>query len=354
MQTGFKTTLGQIADHVGGEPVGDLSLLIQGISDPAHAKPGDLVFADSERVMPLIEECPATAALVPSGVTPSKPHIRTDNPRLAFARALELFAPRLEHPVGVHPTAVVGDGFQPGEGTWVGPYAVIGDNVALGDHTVIGPQCYVGDRVSIGADTLVHAGVCIHHDVTIGNRVILHSGTVIGADGFGYIKEMSPPFKVPQLGTVVIEDDVELGANAMVDRATLGVTRIGAGSKIDNQVQIAHNVQVGRNCLICAQTGISGSTVLEDSIVLGGQVGVGDHITIGEGSVVGAQGGVISDLPAGSFVSGYPAGPHREKMKVEAAIKRVPELLRTIRQLSRRVSELEAEIQGHREETPND
>lgn len=350
METAFKTTLGQIADHVGGEAIGDLSLVIEGISDPAHAKPGDLVFAESERVIPAVEECPAVAALVPSGLALSKPHVRVDNPRLAFARLLELFAPPFEHPTGIHPTATVGEGFLCGEKTWVGPHAVIGDHVTLGDRTVVGPQCYVGDRVSVGTDTLLYAGVCVHHDVTIGHRVILHSGAVIGADGFGYIKEMSPPLKVPQLGTVVIEDDVELGANAMVDRATLGVTRIGAGSKIDNQVQIAHNVQVGRNCLICAQTGISGSTILEDSIVLGGQVGVGDHITIGEGSVVGAQGGVISDLPRGSFVSGYPAGPHREKMKVEAAIKRVPELLRTIRQLSRRIGELEDEIQALRAE----
>jgi len=353
MQTGFSTTLGEIADCVSGTLVGETTLPITGVSDIDHSGPGDVVFAESDRVVPKAETCDASAVLVPPGTDCAKPHVRVDSPRLAFALVLEMFSPPKPQRRGIHAAATVGEGLTAGEDVWVGPQAVIGDNVSLGDRTTIGPHCYLGDGVTVGEDSVINAGVCVHHDVSIGSRVIVHSGTTIGADGFGYIKEMSPPLKVPQLGTVVIEDDVELGAGVMVDRATLGATRIGAGSKIDNQVQIAHNVQIGENCLICAQTGISGSTVLEDSIVLGGQVGIGDHLTIGEGTIVGAQGGVISDLQPGSFVSGYPAGPHREKMKVEAAIKRVPELLRTIRQLLRRVDELDAEVKtlrGDRDE----
>lgn len=344
MQTGFTTTLGEIASHVGGELAGDANLEITGVSSLQHAQPGDIAFAESERVLPEAAASAASALLVPVGLDCGKPCVRTGDPRLAFARVLELFSPAPPQRRGVHPTAVIGEGFTGGADVWVGPHAVVGDGVTLGDRTSLGPLCSVGDGATLGADCRLHAGVYLYHDVSLGNGVIIHSGTVVGADGFGYIKEMSPPHKIPQLGTVIIDDDVEIGANVMIDRATLGATRIGAGSKIDNQVQIAHNVQVGENCLICAQTGISGSTVLEDSIILGGQVGIGDHLTIGERSVVGAQGGVISDIPAGSFVSGYPAGPHREKMKVEAAIKRVPDLLRTIRQLMRRVDELDAQL----------
>ncbi|NCO42431.1 MAG: UDP-3-O-(3-hydroxymyristoyl)glucosamine N-acyltransferase [Armatimonadetes bacterium CG_4_10_14_3_um_filter_66_18] len=350
MQSGFATTLGDLANHVGGELVGDASLLLSGIADVDHARHGDVVFVESERVLPQAENGEASAVLLPPALSSRKPFVRTGTPRLAFARAMELFAPPRPQCSGIHPSATVGKGVTLGDGVWIGPQAVLGDNVTIGARARIGPQCYVGDRASVGDDSQIHPGVYLYHDVRVGKRVIIHSGTVLGADGFGYIKEMSPPYKVPQLGTVEVEDDVELGANVMVDRATLGVTRIGAGSKIDNLVQIAHNVQVGRNCLICAQTGISGSTVLEDSIILGGQVGVGDHLTIGQGTVVGAQGGVISDLAPGSFVSGYPAGPHREKMKVEAAIKRVPDLLRTIRQLMQRVEELDAELGTLREE----
>ena len=238
----------------------------------------------------------------------------------------------------------MGEDVRIGEGTSIGPLVVIGDNVTIGDHVAIGALTTIGDDTIIGDACCIHSQVSIKNKVRIGNHVILHTGSVIGSEGFGFYRENGRHEKMPQIGTVIIHDNVEIGANTTIDRGTIGPTIIGEGTKIDNLVQIAHNVRVGRHCIICAQTGLSGSTTIGDNVMLGGQSGVGDHISVGDNVVVGARGGVISDLPSQSYVSGYPAGPHREKMKVEAAIRRTPHLVKTIRELRRQVDELSTEL----------
>jgi UDP-3-O-[3-hydroxymyristoyl] glucosamine N-acyltransferase len=309
-----------------------------------HAQEGDIVFVEKEKRLPEALHSPATAVIVPRNLHHlDKPGILTDHPRHAFARILQLLSEATPARQGIDPTVRMGTNVTLGQDVSIGAYTIVGSNVKLGNRARIGPSCFIGDDASVGDDCVLHARVTLQHEVTLGNRVKIHSGCVIGADGFGYFPVNGEHQKMPQIGTVILEDDVELGANTTVDRGTFGPTRIGRGTKIDNLVQIAHNVRIGEHCILCAQTGISGSTTIGNGVVIGGQAGIGDHITIGDGTVIAARGGVISDLPPHSFVSGYPAGPHRDKMKVEAAIRRVPELLKTVRALSRTVASLSAE-----------
>jgi len=339
-------TLKEVADKLGGEAIGPDGLVIAGASSYESAGETDLTFADHPRLLPTIEQSRAAAVLVPRAVESStKPIIRIDNPRLAFAQALGFFWPRQRPEPGVHPTAVVGADVRLGAGVHIGPHVVIGDNVRLGDEVELHALTYVGDSVEIGDGTIIYPRVSIYRQVRIGKRCIIHSGTVIGSDGFGFVRdEAGAHFKVPQVGTVIIEDDVEIGANCGVDRATTDATIIGHGTKIDNLVQVGHNCRVGANCIICGQVGLSGSVEIGDGVVLAGQAGIADHITVGAGATVCAQAGVIGDLPAGAFVSGYPAAPHREKLKAEAALRRLPDALSELRALRRRIEALEARL----------
>ena len=337
-------TLREVAERLGGEAVGPAGLVIAGASSYESATESDLTFADSARLLPAIEQSRAAAVIVPREVESSaKPIIRTDNPRLAFAQALELFWPRRRPEPGLDRTAVIGANVQIGPRVYVGPYVVIGDGARLGSGVELHALACVGEGAAIGDGTIIYPRVNIYHDVRVGERCIIHSGCVIGSDGFGFVRgRCGEHVKVPQVGTVIIEDEVEIGANCAVDRATTDATVIGCGTKIDNLVQVGHNVRIGRNCIICGQVGISGSVEIGDGVVLAGQAGIADHVTVGSGATVCARAGVTADVAPGVVVSGYPARPHREQLKLEAAVRKLPQVLAELRALRRRIEALEA------------
>ncbi len=328
--------LAAIAELVAGELEGDSSLEITGVSTLEAAQEGDITWLESLERLRQAEESLATALIVPRQ-TPRlrKSLIRTADPRFAFSKVLEVFAPEIQAEPGIHPTAVVGQDVGLGQGASIGPLAYVGSHVALGERVVVCPRAYVGDHVSIGAGSVVHPHATVHDRTVIGEGCIIHSGAVIGADGFGYVPSPQGHRKVPQVGSVIIGDRVEIGANATIDRATVSATVIGDGTKIDNMVHIAHNCIVGRNCIICGQTGVCGSTTIEDNVTLGGQVGIQGHATIGKNATIGAQGGVISDVPPGALYSGYPAGPHGQQMRMHALMRRLPEMDKRLRSLER-------------------
>jgi UDP-3-O-[3-hydroxymyristoyl] glucosamine N-acyltransferase len=342
----MQKTLGEIAKYLDGEAIGDLNLTIAGVSGIKEAQGGDLTFLANPRYLPLVKETRATAIIVPRDIIiDGIAHIRIDNPSLAFSKAAALFRPDQEHPVkGVHETAVIASGARLGRNVAIGPYTIVEHGAVIGDHTLIYGGCYVGQQASIGTHGLIYPHVVIREGVSIGNKVIIHSGTVIGCDGFGFVDNNGIHEKIPQSGTVCIEDDVEIGANVTIDRARFDKTFIGRGTKIDNLVQIAHNVKIGQHCIIVAQVGISGSTTLQDRVILAGQVGIAGHLTIGEGAVVASQSGVPNDIPPHTTVWGYPAKPHMHAKRVNACVQRLPEYVKTIRELKSKVEELEKKL----------
>jgi UDP-3-O-[3-hydroxymyristoyl] glucosamine N-acyltransferase len=268
--------------------------------------------------------------------------LRARHPYLAFARAVELFADTWAPPLGVHPTAAVGTGVTLGDSVSIGAFAVIGDGSSIGARTIIEPHAVIGREVHIGDDCLVHARVSIRTRITIGNRVIIQDGAVIGSDGFGFARRPDGTHhKIPQIGGIVIEDDVEIGANTTVDRPAVGETRIGAGTKIDNLVQIAHGVTIGRNVLLAAQVGVAGSVTIEDDVTLAGQVGVAGHITLGKGVIATAQTGIPNSVEPGEFISGYPAIANRDWLRASAVFRKLPELKKLVADLERRIQALE-------------
>jgi UDP-3-O-[3-hydroxymyristoyl] glucosamine N-acyltransferase len=311
-----------------------------------EAKTGDITFVANPKYVRFLSETKASAVIIPMDIAEpiDKPVIRSQNPYLAFMKVVSIFyPPKPLIETGIHPTAVVGEGTELGNELSIGAYVVIGRHCRIGDRTVIMPGAVLGDAVTVGTDSVVHANVCIREGVVIGNRVILHNGTVVGADGFGFAPEKGKYHKVPQVGTVVIEDDVEIGANTTIDRATLGETRIRQGAKLDNLIQIAHNCTIGENTVIAAQAGLSGSTHVGNGVRIGGQVGVAGHLDIGDFATLGAQAGVSRSVPSGTMVSGYPARPHREELRIEAVLHRLPELLKDIKALKERIEKMEQE-----------
>lgn len=244
------------------------------------------------------------------------------SPKLAFAKLLSLFSQRREF-FGIHPTCIKGEEVLIEEGVSIGPNVVIGDRVKLRRGTLIYPFVHIEEDVEIGENSVIYSFVFLSRGTKIGNRVIIHPGAKIGQDGFGYVQNNNNIEKIPQLGGVIIEDDVEIGANTTIDRATVGNTIIKKGTKIDNLVQIAHNVKIGKNCIIVSQTGIAGSVILEDNVILGGQVGVKEHIIIGEGTKVGAKSGVTKNIPKNQVYSGFPAKPHRKELSIQAALSKL-------------------------------
>jgi UDP-3-O-[3-hydroxymyristoyl] glucosamine N-acyltransferase len=275
---------------------------------------------------------------------PTKALIAVAQPRHSFIRVLQMFAPERKYEPGVHATAHVGERVRQGQGVHIGANAIVEDDVILEDGVTIHSGVSVGAGCAIGAGTVIYPNAVLYPGSKTGRACILHSGCVIGADGFGYVQIGYRHVKVPHLGTVEIGDEVEVGANSCIDRAKTGVTRIGAGTKIDNLVHIAHNVTVGQACLIIAQVGIAGSSTIGNGVVLAGQAGIKDHTTLGDGVRVGGQGGVIGDIAAGVTVSGYPARPHGEKMREYAAMAALPEALKRLRAQERRLSALEAAL----------
>jgi UDP-3-O-[3-hydroxymyristoyl] glucosamine N-acyltransferase len=334
---GFVLTAGAIAEVVGGKLVGDGSVVVTGVAPLDRASPSDLSFLGAAKYASLFASSRAGVVLVlpqlaeAPGTTPAR--VIVDRPQEALLTLLPRFH-RVAAPVpGVHPTAVIGTSARVGAGVSIGPYAVIGDGVEIGNGTVIGPHCVLGAGVRLGEQCQLVASVTVYSGSRIGNRVTLHAGVRIGSDGFGYVQRDGQHVKIPHVGRCLIEDDVEVGANTTIDRGSIDDTVIGAGTKIDNLVQIGHNVRIGKGCLIMGQAGIAGSVRVEDGCMILGQVGISGHHTIGKGARVAAQSGVFGDIPAGETWSGYPARPHKEALRAQAALFKLPSLLRRIERL---------------------
>jgi len=330
--------LGELARLVGGSLEGDGRVEIYGVAGIREAGPGDITFVANPSYEQYVSTTRA-AAVIASPDLPLTGHaIRLENPYYAYLQVLEVFAHEAEihYPRGVHQTAVVDESAVLGDNVAIGPFCQVCTGVSIGSGTTVLAGTFIGQGVSVGPDCLIYPNVTVREGSQIGCRVILHPGVVIGSDGFGFARNGGETnYKVAQIGTVEIEDDVEIGANSCVDRATTGKTRIGRGTKIDNLVQIAHNVVIGKNSVIAAQVGISGSTELGENVTLAGQSGLVGHIQIGDNAVVGAQGGVTRSVPANTVVSGYPAREHGFARRVWACSARLPELFKRVRDLER-------------------
>jgi UDP-3-O-[3-hydroxymyristoyl] glucosamine N-acyltransferase len=338
--------LKDIAERLGSRLEGDGELDIHRVSGIEEAGPGDLTFFTNPKYSQELRATRASAVILAPNAGPAPcATLRDPQPYLAFAKAVELFADRYQPPPGAHHLAVLGEGVQLGEGVSVGPFAVVGDGATIGPRTILYPHVVIGRNAQVGEDCILHARVSVRERVRIGHRVVIQDGAVIGSDGFGFARRPDGTHhKIPQIGGVVIEDDVEIGAQTAIDRPAVGDTRIGAGSKIDNLVQIAHGVTIGRNVLLAAQVGVAGSTTIEESVTLAGQVGVAGHLTIGKGVVATAQTGIPNSVEAGAFISGYPAIANRDWLKSSALFRRLPELRKVISDLESRVRQLEARL----------
>jgi UDP-3-O-[3-hydroxymyristoyl] glucosamine N-acyltransferase len=347
MSTALKTaTLATLAAHVGGTLKGE-DCPISGVAGIREAGPGQVTFLANPRYAPDLARTRAAAVVIaPDQPSPGLPRIEVDDPYYAFCRIVRWFHDRPYRSGGRSDYAVIASDAVIGADATIGPFVSIGRRSRIGDRVTLLAGAAIGDDVTIGDDTVIHPNVTIRDGCSIGARVILHSGVVIGSDGFGFATRGGRHEKILQVGTVVIEADVELGANVCVDRAALGTTRIKRGTKVDNLVHIAHNVVVGEDCLLVAQVGISGSTELGRNVVLAGQVGVTGHLKLGDRVMVGAQGGVIADLEAGQVVSGTYAMPHATWLRVQATLPTLPEMRRTIKKLEARVAELEQRKEG--------
>ena len=337
-------TVQELAALVGGQFAlpADGAKTIRGGAAIAEAGEGDVTFFGNAKYLAALKTCRATAALVPLDFTEEIPPvaIRVANPSLAFSKLIEKFAPApVRFAPGIHPTAVIGQGVEIGEGASIQPFAVIEDGASVGAGTVIGAHGYIGHGAKVGADCLLHPRVTVGARCVVGSRVILHSGVVLGSDGFGYEFSGGKHVKIPQTGIVQIDDDVEIGANTTIDRARFGRTWIGEGTKIDNLVQIAHNVVIGRHSLVVALTGIAGSVRIGNYVTIAGQVGIVGHIEIGDQVTVAAKSGISKNIPAKEVVWGSPSLPMREAKEQLAYIRRLPKLYDRVKKLETREQE---------------
>ena len=337
-----KRSLESLAREVGGKVIGDGSVVISGLAGIEGAQEGDITFANNERFFPLLKETTASAAIVPQEIADlSLPLLIVKNPLLAAAKILALFTQRPYVAGGVSEMAWVSPSAKVSRDATIHPLASIGDEAEIGPRAIIHPFVSIGPQAVIGEDTIIYPNVTIYPRCILGKRVIVHAGTVIGADGFGFVKDGEANMRIPQVGIVEIEDDVEIGANCCIDRATFGKTLIKKGVKFDNLVQVGHNVQIGENSIIIAQVGISGSTKLGKNVILAGQVGVVDHVEIGDNVMVGAQSGIYTDVPANQVVVGSPPLPHRQYLRVVAVWTKLPEMKKELDRLRKRVEALE-------------
>jgi UDP-3-O-[3-hydroxymyristoyl] glucosamine N-acyltransferase len=343
-------TVAELAAHVGGARVrGDASVRVRRVAALADAAEGDIAFVEDARLLESVSVTRASCVIVPEGAQLEAPCLmEAARPKLAFALIAELLHPRKKLAPSRHPTAIVAESARIDEGVYIGAYVTIGERTRVGGGTMIYAGASLGDDVSIGSDSVLHPKVVLYDNVTIGSRVVLHAGVIIGADGFGYVPdEENRRHKFPQIGTVLIEDDVEIGAGSCVDRGALGATRIGRWTKLDNLVQIAHNVEIGERVVIAAQTGISGSTIIEDDAIIGGQVGMGDHARVRRGAVIGSKAGILPGkiVRAGSVVWGIPARPLDEYKRLNAHWGRLPETRAEVERLGQQMKEVLARLE---------
>ncbi len=336
----------QIAELVGGTVQGDPETVIHGVNGLQEARPGEITFARSPRYFDQLRLSRASAALVPSPV-PDAPMVTicVKNPDMAFLMTLNQLAPPPSRlPLGIHPGASIAPGVLLGTDVTVGAFVCIDSGAAIGDRTVLYPGVYIGPRCRIGTDTVLYPNVVVREDTEIGNRCILHAGACIGSDGFGFADLSGHWHKIPQTGIVVIGDDVEIGSNTTIDRATFGETRVGSGTKIDNLVQIGHNVQVGEHCAIAGKAGIAGSARIGNHVRIGADAGIAGHISIGDGVTVGARAGVMRSIPENKTVSGFPAIDHGRQRRVMVAQQRTPEMLHQLARIERDIKELKDDL----------
>lgn len=333
-------TTEEIARHVGGQVVGDPAAALNHFATIENARPGDLTFAENEEFFSLAEQSGATAIICDKRFSSTKKTlIHVPNARVAFAKALILFFPEKKFTAGVHPTAVVAASAKIDPSAHIGPHCVIGERVSIGARAVLQAGTVVGEDCALAEDVNLFPNVTLYARTQIGNRVRVHANSVIGSDGFGYVQDGPVHRKVPQIGNVVIGEDVEIGAAVTIDRGALGSTVVGRGTKIDNLVQIAHNVQIGEGCLLVAQVGIAGSSKLGNYVVLAGQVGVAGHLKVGNQVIVGAKSGVMHNIPDGEKWLWIPAQPDRDVKRQVVALQKLPELLRRVAELEKKLGE---------------
>ena len=337
-------SLAEIADKIGGQLFGDSSIEINDVAQIDKAKKGEITFLANQKYKSDLDGTSASAVIIDrkTDITPSLPYILVMDAYYGFLQTFLLFNPKkkLLEP-GIHPTAVIHESANVGQNVSIGGNVWIGPGVIVGGGTQIFPNCVILNETKIGADCILYPSVTIRENCVIGNRVIIHNGAVIGSDGFGFALHEDKYHKIPQVGRVIIEDDVEIGANTTIDRATIGETIIRKGVKLDNLVHIAHNCVIGENTAIAAQTGVSGSTTIGKNVVMAGQVGTVGHITIGDRVQIGAQSGVSKSIPDGEIYFGYPARPIMKSKRIEAVINNLPDLLKRIRTLEKTIAELQ-------------
>ncbi|HDJ24311.1 MAG TPA: UDP-3-O-(3-hydroxymyristoyl)glucosamine N-acyltransferase [Candidatus Aminicenantes bacterium] len=349
-------TLRELAKQLGLPYEGPGDVLIKGAASLTTAKPGDLVFLSEKKLRPFLHQTQAAAAIIPEDeASPSLPIIRSPHPYRSFVRALQIvFQPYQPQP-GVHPSAIIHPQAKLGPEVSIGAGCVIGANVTIGPKTILFPLVVIYPDVSIGQECLIHSLVTIREDTQIGNRVVIQPGAVIGADGFGLLQdEKGQSIPIPQVGKVIIEDNVEIGANTTIDRAALETTRIGPGVKIDNLVQIAHNVLIGADSIIAAQTGIAGSTEVGQRVIMGGQVGLSDHLKIGDDVLIAAKSGVTKSVPDKAKIAGSPHLNIMDWRKVWVTVPQLYDLLKKFKRLQRQVEALEKIISQSKKSTPDD
>ncbi|MES2461482.1 MAG: UDP-3-O-(3-hydroxymyristoyl)glucosamine N-acyltransferase [Armatimonadota bacterium] len=358
MRESKNRTVGELAEVVKGRVLGDPATVIRGIASIEEARIGDITFAENRRFLINAELSSASAIIAPLLAADQiaaqkfvKTMIAVDNPRLAFAQILDLFAPEQYLARGVDSTVVLGSDFRCGVNVSIGAQTVLGENVRLGDNVTIHALAYLGDDVEIGDDTVIGPHVTLLRGTVIGKNCYIHPGSVLGADGFGYLSVGGKHRKIAQIGHVLVGDNVEIGANVTIDRARTGATTIGSGTKIDNLVHIGHNCEIGEDCIIIAQVGLAGGVQIDHHAIIGGQTGVKEQVKIGAGAVIGAQTGVMGDVAPGAFVSGYGARPHKEVLRTAAAVNQLPDLLKKMREMENRLAALEQEKQSSSADT---
>jgi len=339
-------SVADIAALVGGRVHGDAGIRITGVNGIKEAQPGQLTFVRSARYAAFLQKTRASAVLISEAPANCDiPLILVEHPDLAFAQVLQYCEQeQFRHPTGIHETAVIGENVQLGRNIGVDAHVRIAGDAVIGDRVVIYAGVYIARGVRIGADTVLYPHVVLREGTEVGARCILHAGAVLGSDGFGFAPMNGQWMKIPQVGRVVIEDDVEIGSNTTIDRATFGVTRVRRGTKIDNLVQIGHNVEIGEHCALAGMVGVSGSVVIGNHAQIGGGAGIAGHLDIGEGASVGARAGVHKSVPPHSAVMGYPAVEIELFRRIHAAQKWSPELLRRVRHLERKIEELEEKL----------